>query len=204
MSVGLWHCCPHASGSNIFILFSSTLVDIVKALSFMISMQTDLQTTIAMPGGQRWVNPASGSESPAPVFFFCCSIHSSTTTTRLKSCANSNGRAFTLRSRVQQRQTDELTPGPVLSRRSTERQRERNPDRWVLMGTSGHLGKGTLTARGCAQVCLMWRQTAAPHRRETGKDLCGIKKERKYSQKLQRVGIFAFVKPGGKKKRKRI
>lgn len=46
-----------------------------------------------MRGGKRWVNPASGSESPATVFFVVVvvapSIHQ-TTTTHLKSCANSN------------------------------------------------------------------------------------------------------------------
>lgn len=105
------------------------------------------------------------------------------------------GRAFTLRSRVQQRLTDELTSGLVLSRGSAERKESRQ------MGVDGHLRTPRERHVDCgAGVCVGAFDVASDcGLTQTGDDLCGIKKERKYSQKLQRVGIFAFVKLSEKK-----
>lgn len=70
------------------------------------------------------------------------------------------------------------------------------------MGVDGHLRTPRERRVDCGGVCVGVFDVAS-HRQETGGDPCGIKKERKYSQKLQRVGIFAFVKLSGKKKIKK-
>lgn len=69
------------------------------------------------------------------------------------------------------------------------------------MGVDGNLRTPRERRVDCEGVCVGVFDLASDcGLAQTGGDLCGIKNEQKYSQKLQRVGIFAFVKLSEKKR----
>lgn len=132
--------------------------------------------------------------------WFSPSYSSSTTTWLDEWMQQKRGRTFTLWIQVYQHQTDQSDAGPGLP--CGGRQGKERPDRWVLMGTSGHLGRDGADCEGvCVGAFDACQTVASQGRGERQRSFFFFfsrMKNRRYSQTVHHMGErLRFVKSTG-------